>query len=127
MSEKTYEFRKLNSTDIFPMATLINKIGIRRFKEVFRNDEFKNALDGETGENALEEIGIGVAFDIAGIVLEALPSCKSNIYSLLSDVSNIELEELEKMEPAAFFEMIIDFIKKPELRDFMKVASKLFK
>lgn len=127
MSEKTYEFRKLNSTDIFPMATLINKIGIRRFKEVFRNDEFKNALDGETGENALEEIGIGVAFDIASIVLEALPSCKSNIYSLLSDVSNIELEELEKMEPAAFFEMIIDFIKKPELRDFMKVASKLFK
>lgn len=127
MSEKIYEFRKLNSTDIFPMATLINKIGIRRFKEVFRNDEFKNALDGETGENALEEIGIGVTFDIAGIVLEALPSCKSNIYSLLSDVSNIELEELEKMEPAAFFEMIIDFIKKPELRDFMKVASKLFK
>ena len=42
-------------------------------------------------------------------------------------MSNVEREKLEKMEPAAFFEMIIDFIKKPELKDFMKVASKLFK
>ena len=127
MSEKNYEFRKLNSTDIFPMATLINKIGIRRFKEAFQNDEFRDALSGEDGDDALEKVGISVAFDVAGIVLEALPNCKNDIYGLLADVSNVEREELEKMEPAAFFEMIIDFIKKPELKDFMKVASKLFK
>ena len=120
MSEKNYEFRKLNSTDIFPMATLINKIGIRRFKEAFQNDEFRDALSGEDGDNALEKVGISVAFDVAGIVLEALPNCKNDIYGLLTDVSNVEREELEKMEPAAFFEMIIDFIKKPELKDFMK-------
>ena len=79
------------------------------------------------GDNALEKVGISVAFDVAGIVLEALPNCKNDIYGFLAAVSNVEREELEKMEPAAFFEMIIDFIKKPELKDFMKVASKLFK
>lgn len=127
MSEKTYEFRKLNSTDIFPMAALINKIGIRRFKEAFQNDDFKNALTDENSDDALEKLGMGVVFDIVGIILEALPSCKDDIYNMLTSVSSTEREELEKMTPADFFEMIVDFIKKPELADFMKVASKLFK
>lgn len=33
MSEKTYEFRELRSTDLFPMLKIMNKIGFRKFKD----------------------------------------------------------------------------------------------
>lgn len=125
MSKKAYEFRTLCSKDIFPMVTLINKIGIAKFKDAFQSDGIQKIISG--GEKNLEAIGISVAFELAGIVLEALPKCEDDIYNMLSNVSNVKRKELEKMDMGTFFEMIVDFIQKPEFKDFMKVVSKLFK
>ena len=125
MSEKAYEFRTLCSKDIFPMTKLINKIGVKNFRDAFQSDAIQKALSG--GEKNLEAIGINVAFELAGIVLEALPKCEDDIYDMLASVSNMKRKDLEKMEMGTFFEMIVDFIQKPEFKDFMKVVSKLFK
>lgn len=122
--ETTYEFRTLNSKDIFPMANLLNKIGIRKFKEAFQNDELSKLMSGNKN---LEAIGVTVAFDIAGIVLEALPNCENEIFDILTSVSNLKRKEIEALDMGTFFNMIVDFIKKPEFKDFMKVVSKLFK
>ena len=122
---KIYEFRKLTSKDIFPMTKLINKIGVSRFKDAFQSDGIQKAISG--GEKNLEAIGINIAFEIAGIVLEAIPNCEDDIFKMLESVSNLNRKELEKMGMGTFFEMIVDFIQKPEFKDFMKVVSKLFK
>lgn len=122
--ETTYEFRKLNSKDIFPMSKLLNKIGIRKFKEAFQNDELTKLMSGEKN---VEAIGVTVAFDLAGIILEALPNCENEIFDMLASVSNLKRKEIESLDMGTFFNMIVDFIKKPEFRDFISVVSKLFK
>jgi hypothetical protein len=45
---------------------------------------------------------------------------------MLSNTSNLSVEQVEKLEFPIFTEMVIDFVKKPEFRDFIKVVSKLF-
>lgn len=122
--ETTYEFRTLTSKDIFPMARLLNKIGIRKFKEAFQNDELTKMMSGEKN---VEAIGVTVAFDIAGIILEALPNCENEIFDMLTSVSNLKRKEIETLDIGTFFNMIVDFIKKPEFKDFIQVVSKLFK
>lgn len=123
MSEKQYEFRELTSKDIFPMFKLLNKIGFKQFKECFNSDEVKKAIGTKEG---VEAVGIAVVFDIAGIIVQNIPSCEDEIYKLLENVSNMKQKEIEKMPMAEFFEMIVDFIQKPEFKDFFKVVSRLF-
>lgn len=129
MSEKPYSFRELCSKDIFPMFKLINKIGFKEFKNCFQSNAVKEAAakmkDGKSG--GVEAVGMGIVFDIAGIIVEHLPYCDDEIYSMLANVSNLNKKEIEKLPMATFFEMIVDFVKKPEFADFFKVVSGLFK
>lgn len=126
MDERKYEFRELCAEDMFPMFKLMNKIGIRQFKNAFQSPEIvaaaKKAANGDT-----ESLGVSIVFDIAGIIIENLPNCESDIYTMLASVSNLEQQQIRKMNMAEFFEMIVDFIKKPEFKDFFKVVSRLFK
>lgn len=129
MSEKTYEFRELRSTDLFPMFKIMNKIGFRKFKDCFQSPEIMKMAKGAGKDNsgAVESLGMAVLFDAVGIIIENIPACEDDIYSLLASVSNLEKKEIQKMGMSEFIEMIIDFIKKPEFKDFFKAVSRLFK
>lgn len=129
MSEKTYEFRELRSTDLFPMFKIMNKIGFRKFKDCFRSPEIMKMAKGTGKDNsgAVESLGMAVLFDAVGIIIENIPACEDDIYSLLASVSNLEKKEIQKMGMSEFIEMIIDFIKRPEFKDFFKLVSRLFK
>lgn len=119
--ERKFELRPLCSDDIFPMATVIGKIGFREFKGCFENLDIK-------GENVnLEKIGVSVFMDIGGIILKNLPSCKDEIYFLLASVSGLTQNEIAKLSIADFAELLIEFVQKPDFSDFFKVVSRLFK
>lgn len=132
---KRYEFRRLNSTDIFAMASLISKIGLKDFGKAFQSEEIVNMI--RSSDNAEEtqksvsaddiaaKVGIGVVLNIADKLLENLPKCENEIFRLLSRVSGLTEEEIKGFEPAEFAEMVIDFCKKEELRDFIAAVSKL--
>ena len=117
--EKTYQFRELCSKDLFPMFKLLNKIGVREFKDCFQNVK-------KVGKD-VEAVGMSVVFDIAGIIVANLPNCENEIYEMLANVSNLEKKDIQNMSMGAFVEMIVDFVKKPEFQDFFKVVSRLFK
>ena len=136
---KPYTFRKLSSPDLFPMLKIISKIGIDELSTVFDGDLIKNLMNKareETDaaadtEQATEKsqfvVGIGVAFKIANKILEHLPSCEGDIYSLLAGVSGKTVDEIKALDLDVFLEMIVDFICKDEFKNFFKVASKLHK
>ena len=129
--EKVYTFRKLNSTDIFLMFKIIGKIGINEFTEVFGKDTVKQmvhkfTVGAETNEGATM-IGISVVLEMANIILGNLPKCEAEIYQMLSNTSNLTVEQVKALDFATFAEMVIDFIKKEEFKDFIKVVSRLFK
>jgi len=136
--EKPYTFRKLSSPDVFPMFKIISLIGVNEFTSCFEKDAIQkmvNSLlkkkDGSEEETDKESftkvVGITLTLDIVNIILSNLPKCETYIYQLLSQTSNLSVDEIKELDFAMFFEMVIDFIKKEEFKDFIKVVSKLFK
>lgn len=130
--EKVYTFRKLNSTDTFLMFKIIGKIGINEFTECFGKDAVMQMVQKvtngkKTSDDGITMIGISVILEMAGVIIGNLPKCESEIYQILSNTSNLTVEQVKELDFAVFTEMVIDFIKKEEFKDFLKVVSKSFK
>ena len=126
---KPYTFRKLETTDLFLMFRLLNKIG---FKDLKDNEGLKKTLfmfmggtvNGKVDVNA---VGMDIFFEVAAIVVDAIPKAETEIYNLLASVSGMKVDAIKKQPPAVTFEMIIDFVKLEDFKDFFSAASKLFK
>ena len=127
---KPYTFRMLSAQDIFPMANIIKKIGLREFKTLLEGDGLESilsAFNGDRDEKSLEAVGLSVALEILDIILGNLSKCENDIFLLLSQTSNLSVEEVRNLGLADFAGMILDFVKKDEFKDFIKVVSKSFK
>ena len=136
--EPLYTFRKLGAPDIFLMSQIISKIGLNEFMACFEKDGIRNLIatvtSKENNEEAAEEdqsaniVGLSVVMEIVNVILGNLPKCEAEIYKLLAQTSNLTIKEITAPGNAVMFvEMVIDFIKKEEFKDFIKVVSRLFK
>lgn len=131
--EKAYTFRKLNSTDTFLMFKIIGKIGVNEFTACFEKDALQKMLarvSGDTengGANTTTVMGISVILEIANVIMNNVPKCEAEIYEMLSNTSNLTVDEVKGLDFVDFASMVIDFIKKDEFKDFIKVVSRLFK
>jgi hypothetical protein len=135
--EKPYTFRKLGAEDVFLMVSIISKIGIKEFKTFFEGGDFKNILSkfteearekaDETDEASVTALGASIFLELATTVICNLPKAENEIFQMLSNTSNLSVKEVRKLGLADFTEMIVDFFKKDEFKDFIKVVSKLFK
>ena len=128
-AEKPYTFRRLETTDLFMMFKLLNKIG---FKDLKDNDSLKQTLFLFMGGTAkgkidVEKLGIDIFFEAASVLFEAIPKAETEIYGLLASVAALKPDDIKKQPPATTFEMIVDFCKKEEFSDFFKAVLKLFK
>lgn len=147
-----YSFRRLSAEDLFLMMTIIKKIGLKEFKTCFEGETvqklaaaFKGADSAENAEQAADnaggtesaadgaystdkaimEVGFAVGFDLLDTLLGNLPKCEKDIYTLLSRASGMP-EHYIKADAVLFTEMLMDFLKKPEFPDFIKVVLKSF-
>lgn len=131
MSEKAYELRNLTADDVFPMLQIVSKIGIREFKSCFESPEVKKAIasmaNGKKDQGDVAAIGMTVAFDLAGVIISNLASCKNDIYLLLSQLSGMTKDEIAKLPMMTFMGMIVDVIKKDEFKDFFQLVVGLLK
>lgn len=134
--EKPYHFRKLGAPDMFLMCKIIKAIGINEFMACVQGDSLKQLLKTLTdkGGDAIKDdsmVMLGAlagTLEIANVIIGNLPRCENEIYQMLSQVSGMDIEEIKAPGNAVmFFEMVIDFVKKEEFKDFIKVVSKLFK
>lgn len=121
--EKAYTFRKLNSTDTFLMFRIIGKIGINEFAKSIDGDFVKNIAKN----NDQAALGISVVLGMANVIVGNLPKCEAEIYEMLANTSNLTIDQVKGLDFCTFTEMVIDFVKKEEFRDFIKVVSRLFK
>ena len=125
--KKPYTFRRLSTVDLFPMFKVISKLGLKQFQE---NGGIKTILsrfaDGKKDIN-VTELGIDIFLEITFLVVENLPKCESEIYALLSQTSDLSVDDIKAQDMSITAEMILDFIRKEEFGDFFKVVSKLFK
>ena len=128
MKSIAYELRDLTAEDMFPMFQIISKIGVSEFKTAFESASVKDALSKNDGsDGSIEQIGIAVAFDLAGIILSNISKAKDDIFLLLANLSGMKKSEIASLPMATFTNMVIDVIKKEEFNDFFQVVSTSFK
>lgn len=126
--EPVYTFRKLNSTDVFLMFKIIGKIGVNEFTKSFDKDTVKAMINSTKGvENATTVVGISVILEMANVIIGNLPKCEGEIYQMLSSASNLSVKQVKELDFVTFTEMVIEFVKKEEFKDFFKVVLKSFK
>ena len=118
-----YEIRDFKSKDIFPMAKIISKIGVKEFKQCFESDSVRAMIKG----GDVNAIGVAIALDMGGVIISHLPDAEKEIYAFLSNMTGLKQKELEDCGLAEFAEMIIGIFKKEDFVDFISVVSKLFK
>lgn len=124
---KPYSFRALCATDIAPMCAIIGKIGINNFTKCFNSDDLLDLFDKNKGVKNLTNLaGMTIAFEMANTIVQNIPHCEKEIFELLASVSGLKVNEIKVFGLATFTEMVIDFVKKEEFKDFFKVVSKLF-
>ena len=130
-AEKVYTFRPLEATDVFLMFKILGKIGINEFAECFGKENVQKMFNTITGENGMAkfttQMGIAVTLEIVNVILGNLPKCEQEIYQMLSNTSNLSVDQVKKLDFPTFTAMVIDFVKKDEFKDFIKVVSALFK
>ena len=132
--KKPYQFRSIGAKDIPLMTNVIKAIGLKEFKSCLSKeviDEIKQ-LFKKDGKKDVDYTTLGIVaapmiFDILEVVLENTEKCMSALFKLLSNTSNLSVEEVENLSPANFAEMVFDFIKKDEFPDFFKVVLKLLR
>lgn len=129
--EPKYILSTPKAPDIFTMVDILGKIGINKFTGLLKKEEIQDLVKDIKKKGAIksEDIsmltGIGVFTEVAQVVLMGMPVCEDKIYKLLSDTSNLTLDEVKALDGVTFIEMIIDFFKTN--MDFIKAASKYVK
>lgn len=120
------ELRQLTADDMFPMCTIISKIGAQDFKRCIETPGVMEAIMGE-GTLNIDKVGIAVMADLGVAVLAHLEECKADIYRFLSSLSGMSQTELAKMKMGQFAGMVIGLFRKEEFRDFFTDVSELFR
>lgn len=131
--EKKYELRALKASDFFLVTRILSKIGVKECKQCLESVKIKNAVrdmmskqGGKVADADVASIGMSVVFDIAGVVLEHMESCEKDIYTLLSRLSGLKVQEIADMPMAEFGEMVIEVVKHEGFRDFFTAVFKQF-
>ena len=121
MTEKKYELRSLTAADMGTVCKIMSAIGVRKIKECFKLEDFKDMK-----EKNVEAIGFGVVFDIAGIIIENIPSAEKDIQTFLSSLTGMKVSDIQQMPFADYGELIIEVVSKKEFQDFFGHVLKLF-
>ena len=127
--EKNYTLRELKADDIFLVVKIINRIGVKELKGCFSSPEVRTAISGAASgkEVDMSAVGMTVMLEIAGVVLEHLPSCKDDIYALLATLSGKTKDDIANLSSGMFTKMVMDVIRKDEFKDFFQGVAGLLK
>ena len=117
-TEKVYELRPLVATDMGIICNIISAIGIKEFRNSFNLQDFKG--------KEVEAVGIGVFFDLAGIVISNIPKAEPEIQAFIASLTGMQLSEVKQMPFADYGELIIQVVMKEDFQDFFKRVMKLF-
>ena len=95
-----YELRKMTSSDIFPMCSIIKKIGIDEVKGIISSPEMKEMLSKGDKE------GVDMAFDLAARLISCNRNGRNITGSQLRKKYNMSFETL-----LVFYSAYLDFIE----------------
>ena len=125
---KPYTLRNPKATDIAAFLKLFSKLGVKDFKDSFSGNGFKEliAKERENTSKFLENVGIGLAFELVDVILTKLSDCQREVFVCLSHLSGMTVDEVADLDLSVFTQMLYDAVTLPGFADFIKVVSRLF-
>ena len=129
-TQPKWKFRELKGKDIFLMLPVLKKIGINNIKRCFNGDIVKGIVatnKGKDYEKQVEAATLGAMLEFGQVLIEGLDNCENELFNLLEKTSNLSRGEIENLSMVELPTMIIDFVKKDEFKDFLKVAQSYIK
>ena len=129
-TQPKWKFRELKGKDIFLMLPVLKKIGINNIKRCFNGDIVKGIVatnKGKDYEKQVEAATLGAMLEFGQVLIEGLDNCENELFNLLEKTSNLSRGEIEDLSMVELPTMIIDFVKKDEFKDFLKVAQSYIK
>lgn len=119
-TEKPYTLRRLNDEDLFTVVEILGAALPEEAKQAFAQK-----FTGEKTEQNVEKRGAMIGFDIVKYIMKNIKACKSEVYSLLSDLSGIPAEEIKKMPFGTTPNMLKEIFQNEKDTDFFTELSKL--
>ena len=131
--EKSYTLRELEGDDMFLMIQILSKIGVERIRKCMSASSIRAAvqtmlnkdMDEKTKEETMNSISVAIMLELTSTILERLPDCKTEIYTLLAQVSGKDYDEIAHMKLIPLTRMLKDFFRKPEFPDFFTEVYEL--
>ena len=118
VEEKKYKLRPLVATDMGSICKIITAVGIRQFKEAFKQEDIEGKSVGAAG--------IDVLLGIAGIAFSNIPRAEEEIQTFVASVTGMSLAQVRQLPFADYGEIILDIVTKQEFQDFFGRVMKLF-
>ena len=112
------ELRSLKASDMGAMCKIISGIGIKEFKDAFKGVNIS--------QKDVEKVGMSVAFDLVGIIIEHIPSVQKDVDMFISSLSDQDVELIQEMPLVEYADTIYQIVTKEDFKDFFKLVMKLF-
>lgn len=112
----SFELRELKAGDLFPLAGIIGKLGLKELGSQF--SQFT-----EDSEPDVMEIVMAVASTIA----ENAETVEDDVYKFLASLSGLKPKEVSELNPGEFVSLIEATVKLEGFTDFFDQVSKFIK
>jgi len=122
--ENKFNIRQIKSSDVIKMTSILSKVGIRNFKDIFDKETLAKFNDKEADRN---ELALSVGIDIVSVILESLEKCEQPLYKFLGSLIGMTKEEVAELPGADFLKLLEEVFTSEDMKDFFKAALRLLK
>ena len=119
--------REMKATDVFKLTSIISKIGIKQFKDLFNKDTLSTLRNKELSKDERNAITLELALGVVDILLANVEKCEESIYRFLASLCEVEKAEIENLKGIDFFNLLIEVFTHKDFLDFFKVALRFQK
>ena len=122
MANTEYTLRPLEAEDLFSVLEIINKIGVEDAKKSFLSINVAEMMKENEGDERVAAVGMKVMLELATLLVQNLPLCKTEVCRFLASLSGMEEEKVIHMQLIPFAKMVMEVFQKDELKDFFQLV-----
>ena len=128
---KAYELRDLEARDIFTITRILSKVDFNTVKaawEVSDEDAAKVTdpkLSEEERKAVMANISRNSGLNLVWAIIGAVPNAEYELCSFVGGMIGKKANDVAKMDPCEFIDIVIDIVNMEKFRDFLTRASKL--
>ena len=118
------QMRTLKGTDIFTVLRLLSKLGVKDLVfDMFGNTDLAKVKDTKDLAILQNDKGLNFMAVIFETLTEKLPLIEDDLNQFLGELTGNDAKDIAELEFGEYMQLIMDFFKKEELRDFFQQLS----